>query len=381
MSAKVLQGFPLNRRAPPRQRPQMSLGGDWFWRPRQVFRSAGEWARHTGDLRNAPTLPPAGSGPEEPDPERWCLALLPQGKVIADLRLVATRDNDVLGQVQALHGVADPAAHWTTRQRRWRLPQRLRGTAVTLASASGANYYHWLFDSLPRLRLLQLANLDWTSVDAFLVNEPPCRFVEQSFEHLGIPASRLVRCSKRRVLSADQLWVPPMPTPQEAQVAPWVCDFLRQAFVPPQAPDRASLRLYLSRRNSHRRRLANEDAVESLAVEFGFQILRPEELSFRDQVRLFSQADVVCGPHGAAFANLVFAPPGTRVLELFHPQHQAANYEAISRLGNLEHHRLVGEAPYEPGRDLDEHLGPYTISLDHLRAALDDLIQDGPARS
>ncbi len=357
----------------------MWIGGDWFWRPRHVFRSAGQWAREAGGLRNVTTLPAAGIGPEEPDVERWCLADLPRGKVIADLRLVATAENDVLGQVQALQGVVDPAAHWTTRQRRWRVPRRLRGTAVTLASAAGANYYHWLFDSLPRLCLLQLANFDWPSVDAFLVNEPRCRFVEQSLGLLGIPASRVVHCSKRWVLSADRLLVPPMPTPQEAQVAPWVCDFLRQAFIPPDS-GKASLRLYLSRRKSRRRRLANEDAVESLVVEFGFQIIRPEELSFADQVRLFSQAAVVCAPHGAGFANLVFAPPGTRVLELFHPQHQAANYEAVSRIGNLEHHRLVGEAPYEPGRDLDEHLGPYTISLDHLRATLSDLIPVGAAR-
>lgn len=354
--------------------------GDWFWRPRHVFPSAEAWARHSGQRSCLQALPvPDGTLPES-DPGRWWVAALPQGKVVGDLRLVATSDNTVLGQLQSLHGIAEPAAHWTTRQRRVRKPAHLRGTAVILASASGANYYHWLLDSLPRLRLLQWANIPWDTIDAFLVNEPECPFVVQTLELLGIPRSRVVRCSKRQILTADLLLVPPLPTPLEGGVAPWACEFLRQALgpTPNAAAAQSDLRLYLSRRNSPRRRLANEEAVEALVLRHGFQIVRPEELSFPEQALLFSQATAVVGPHGAGFANIVFASPGARILELFHPQHRAANYESISRILGLNYRRIIGEARFEEGRDYSDDLGPYSISLEQLDAELGGPIRPAP---
>jgi capsular polysaccharide biosynthesis protein len=42
----------------------------------------------------------------------------------------------------------------------------------------------------------------------------------------------------------------------------------------------------------------------------------PATLAFADQVQLFSQADVIVGAHGSAFANLIWCRPGTRVVDL-----------------------------------------------------------------
>ena len=39
-----------------------------------------------------------------------------------------------------------------------------------------------------------------------------------------------------------------------------------------------------------------------------------------EQVDAFAAAQVVVAPHGAALGNLVFCPPGVRVLELFAPR-------------------------------------------------------------
>jgi capsular polysaccharide biosynthesis protein len=48
----------------------------------------------------------------------------------------------------------------------------------------------------------------------------------------------------------------------------------------------------------------------------GFSTHMLEDLSFDEQITLFSQAEFVVAPHGAGLANLLFCQPGTKVLEL-----------------------------------------------------------------
>lgn len=281
------------------------------------------------------------------------------------MRLIATRENEVLGQLQTLHGIAVPEEHWPLRQWRLRYPRQLPGLAAALAAAS-SNYFHWLFDSLPRLHLLRLAGVELSEIKSFLINGTAQAFDVDSLKILGIPPERLVRCSKRQVTVAEQLVVPPMPTPRSGEISDWICDFLRTSFLS-HTPSRASnTKLYLSRRNSPKRRLANEAEIERFFCERGFQSVRLEEFSFREQVQLFARATFVAGPHGAGFANLVFAPRGARVIELFHPRHQQPVYQHLAAQLGMDYHRIVGAAPHEQAPEMSEKLGPYSVELAQL---------------
>jgi hypothetical protein len=50
-------------------------------------------------------------------------------------------------------------------------------------------------------------------------------------------------------------------------------------------------------------------------ISEGFQIVKLEDMSFRDQIRMFSQAGHVAGFHGAGLANQIWMPPGGKVTE------------------------------------------------------------------
>ena len=62
--------------------------------------------------------------------------------------------------------------------------------------------------------------------------------------------------------------------------------------------------------------MCNEAELLPLLHAEGFEILHLEHLSFTEQIRAFSEAAVIMGPHGAGLTNLLFATKQARVIEL-----------------------------------------------------------------
>jgi capsular polysaccharide biosynthesis protein len=63
-------------------------------------------------------------------------------------------------------------------------------------------------------------------------------------------------------------------------------------------------------------RIANEEELLEVATAFGFVEVWPETLPYREQLRLFSEAEVVTGAHGSGLANAIFMARGTGMCEL-----------------------------------------------------------------
>ena len=74
-------------------------------------------------------------------------------------------------------------------------------------------------------------------------------------------------------------------------------------------------RLLVSRHDATTRRVTNDQELAAALRASGFEIVAPGQLTFGEQVEIFSSAEFVVAPHGAALANLLFCTPGTRVLE------------------------------------------------------------------
>jgi len=308
----------------------------------------------TGEIRHQKLLPDGGHA--------CYVAQVAPGKVIGDVTLVSTWDGIVLGDLQALHGAKDPAAHWVMKRCRFRRPRLLAGTAMVLAATSGANYFHWLFESLPRLRLLEMAGFDLEAVDWFLLNQNCSGFHNDTLDELRVPVAKRLRCFKQEVLKVGRLVVVSPPAPPG--VCPsWACDFLREKFLRPQAGP-SDRKVYISRRQAQRRRLAGEEGILPWLERRGFETVCLEQMSFRRQVDLFASARIVVGVHGAAMANLVFMPPGGKVLEFLPPDYPQFCYRELADTMKLGHHHAMGEAVRQRVKDpsmADVFLSPQAL--------------------
>ena len=102
--------------------------------------------------------------------------------------------------------------------------------------------------------------------------------------------------------------------------------------------------------------------------EFGFEVYRPGATS-EDPRRVFAEATVVAGGHGAGLTDLAFCRPGTAVLELFPDSHVRAYYWTLALSAGLRYGYLIGDA--EPGPKGNPSKYDYRIDPDEFRAALE----------
>ncbi len=114
------------------------------------------------------------------------------------------------------------------------------------------------------------------------------------------------------------------------------------------AVSRFGTRLYISRQGVARRRMTNEQQVIDMVGDYGYRILRLQDLSMADQVAAFHSARSIIAPHGAGLTNLLFAQAGTRVLELM--AKGTENFREIARLAGLQFERIATQAPPAPPR-------------------------------
>jgi capsular polysaccharide biosynthesis protein len=172
-------------------------------------------------------------------------------------------------------------------------------------------YYHWLLEALPSALHSYAVEPD----ASLLVGNHPAPYVEQALE-MPVSASRVVRSNEPVRISSLVLCAI---NPFSGFVPPEDIDVLRQTFLSAFAePMQASRDIYVSRRGNSRSP-ANEHELERAFAAIGFDIVHAHQLTFAEQVRTFSEARAIAGPHGAGLANQVWGRSLEGLAEVFSP--------------------------------------------------------------
>jgi capsular polysaccharide biosynthesis protein len=115
-------------------------------------------------------------------------------------------------------------------------------------------------------------------------------------------------------------------------------------------------KVYLRRGTTGRRVLVNEPELEAALAKEGFVSVQPGQMTIVEQAQFLSGARCVVAPHGAALTNMVFAPPGATLVELFHPQHKNHCYVNLAAACGHYYACLDGRV-VSRGEDRDSEYG------------------------
>ena len=65
--------------------------------------------------------------------------------------------------------------------------------------------------------------------------------------------------------------------------------------------------IFIDRRKIYRRQVDNFEEILPILEKYDFELVNPSDYSVNDQIKIFAGANVIAGPTGAAFANMIFA--------------------------------------------------------------------------
>ncbi len=219
-------------------------------------------------------------------------------------------------------------------------PQFRKECLATMTSTGNTGYFHWLFDSLPRLKLLEEV-ID--EIDFLIVPNNLKKFHLQTLNLLGFPEDRLIKIKDGFHFQCENLFVPSLPG-STGTMPEWACEFLRESFLP-QGMAEPNRLIYISRKDALYRKIINEKEIEDYLQEKGFEIFQMSGLSFSEQVRIFAEARIVVAPHGAGLSNIVFCK-NAKILEIFSPFYVAVCYWVLANQVGNEYYYLLGiDAP------------------------------------
>jgi capsular polysaccharide biosynthesis protein len=185
--------------------------------------------------------------------------------------------------------------------------------------ASGA-YGHFLFDALPMIALCREPILAGRL--KLLMRDFP-NWAYSMLQAFGIRRRHIVSIRRGTIRCKDVLIANTLTTLNTFLPNPDLCKLPAKATEVDIATRWKSRdvgsRIYLSRENQNNyfaRSVENEEELRTELRALGFAILEPANMRFGDQVHAINNASMIVGAHGSGFGNLIFARPGTHVIDL-----------------------------------------------------------------
>lgn len=189
---------------------------------------------------------------------------------------------------------------------------------ISCSNAGFNNFYHWMFQALPAI----LQSIRTFKDQKFKLVVPPLNgFRRRTIEILELSDEYIHELQHNESLECDELFFCNLtsgdfsfrPSPYFNSLFD---DFRSKAIQKANQSHSITKKVFISRKDSPKRGISNEEEVTSLLRQFGFMEVQMSKLSLEEQVTLFSEAEYIVAPHGAGLVHLIFGTPKLNVLEL-----------------------------------------------------------------
>jgi capsular polysaccharide biosynthesis protein len=235
--------------------------------------------------------------------------------------------------------------------------QRLPGAAFIGFEEKAFNYYHLLIETVPRIQMWkeQLRGKARLILPPWLLDgSSKAAGVWAALSLLGVDESEATSLPARRCRFDTVHLIEELP----ALAATF--DLHEHLRIRHGAGGPPTRRLFVSRARARSRRLLNEEAVFASLRPLGFERVFAEDYGFAEQIALFSQAEAVCGPHGAGLTNILYMPPSAAVIEVLPDAQPRPWFWRLSAIRGLRYGCLFGEVKTTRRND-------FVVDLDRFR--------------
>ena len=225
--------------------------------------------------------------------------------------------------------------------------KRIRGKVFNLSQgATGNNYFHFLFDIIPKIYLLS-SKMNIDEIDYFYISDPKIWQIK-ILKLLGISKKKLLSSKKNNHIYVDEIYVVDHPwyrsgyVHEEVKKIPqWIIYKHRENFLN-KSKKYTNKRIFLDRSQSQYNhcQISDLNEINDLIAKKKFKSYKPELLSFKNQINLFKSSSIIMGAHGASFTNIIFCKPKTKIIEIIPSDHPNKKCERISKILKFKYFRV-----------------------------------------
>ena len=264
---------------------------------------------------------------------------IPRATVLKPNGLVITSNLEILSQ--SVHGQKiDVSLNLEQIQENLNSSRIFSGTYVSLLTDYALNYAHWLMDSLPKLALLDSLSSNLN----FIIPDNSPRYIIDSLKLLGIQEEKIFEIKEKSIVVEKLILCHAAQTngrPSKTHLFN-IRNRLLSSVADNKSNRFTSSRIYVSRSNSARK-IVNEAEILPILKDYNFEVILCEDMSFAEQIKVFSGAEVVLGSHGAGIYNQIFCNPGAIIIEIYNKQYWHHSSRIISSLMGHSHWHIFGD--------------------------------------
>lgn len=248
--------------------------------------------------------------------------------ISSDYRLIADLASPPYGQVRS---------HDVLRRKTFAKSTQFVGTIAPLNGSKYDNFYHWMLETVPRFGLIMRSGVN---PEKYLVSSSK-KFQRESLNIMGISLNNTICPKQNHMLLVEDLIAPSF-VGLNAEPTAFAVRYLNELFGTFLIDTKPTKRVYISRSDASVRRVVNEIDLIIALNNLRFEAVCLTDLSLIDQARLFSEADLVVGPHGAGMTNVVFMQYNSRGLIEFMPETYELNcFQAICEINGIPYQRMM----------------------------------------
>ncbi|NEO98894.1 MAG: glycosyltransferase family 61 protein [Symploca sp. SIO2E9] len=260
------------------------------------------------------------------------LRILPSGGICSDDKILCTgfkgqQSYNIMGYLQSF-----------TKRRR-----SISGTIICNWPQQFLTYGDFVLQLLPELCLIKatLSPGEWLNAN-FVFNKQP-KFLVDYLKLLGCNEGQIIDSSNNCFILApesqiyfrekDRMWF--LCAPLELLKISRKFLMAKQDIV----HQHESI-LFVERLGVYRRAIGLDENMRSNLRELGISFFDPTNVSIKEQIAAFANAQIVIGIHGAGIANILWCQPGTKVVEIFHPKFAPWCYAIMANQLNMDYYSL-----------------------------------------
>jgi capsular polysaccharide biosynthesis protein len=238
--------------------------------------------------------------------------------------------------------------------------------ACLLFNTWSSGYFHWVFESLPRLEGIEEYERRHGRRPTLILPSDPTSFQIESLELLGYTVNDWVTWDswsgnvERLVIPSNRRKSGGKPSPIDIR---WLRQTMRSAVDIGDTEATESSRVYISRKDADRRQVVNEDEVFGWLQRHGFDRFQLSERSLVDNIKLFANAEIIVGPHGAGLTDILYSEDAT-VVEFHRGDASTKVYYDLSQQLDLDYRYLV----------CDSKSGDIVVDVKDLKQLLGDIV-------